>query len=135
MKNKKLFFAIIAFLIVLVIVFIIIMIIRKNFLDNNIVDKDGNVVVEEEPLGDSEDAAIYEKERLTNNVYFFSIEYYINQYLDAISSGAAKNVMNRLSENYIKDNNLNENNILSNMEESYEFIATEIYETRNKTLY
>ena len=36
---------------------------------------------------------------------------------------------------YIKDNNLNENNILSNMEESYEFIATEIYETRNKTLY
>ena len=71
MKNKKLFFAIIAFMIVLVIVFIIIMIIRKNFLDNNIVDKDGNVVVEEEPLGDSEDAAIYEKERLTNNVYFF----------------------------------------------------------------
>ena len=35
MKNKKLFFAIIAFLIVLVIVFIIIMIIRKNFLDNS----------------------------------------------------------------------------------------------------
>lgn len=135
MKNKKLFFAIIAFLIVLVIVFIIIMIIRKNFLDNNIVDNDGNVVIEEEPLGDSEDPTIYEKERLTNNVYFFSIEHYINEYLDAISSGAAKNVMNRLSENYIKENNLTENNILSNIEKSYEFIATEIYETRNKTLY
>ena len=63
MKNKKLFFAIIAFFFFFFIVFIIIMIIRKNFLDNNIVDKDGNVVIEEEPLGDSEDPTIYEKER------------------------------------------------------------------------
>lgn len=135
MKNKKLFVTIVALIIILIIVFVIILITRKSFLDNNIVDNDGNVVIEEEPLGDSEDPTIYEKERLTNNVYFFSIEHYINEYLDAISSGGPVSILNRLDANYIKENNLTISNVLSNIEESYEFIATEIYETRDKTLY
>ena len=76
-----------------------------------------------------------EKDRLKNEVYFFSIEQYINQYLDAISVKSGAEVLNYLNVDYISENNLTIDNVLSNIEESYKFIATEIYETRDKTLY
>lgn len=135
MKNKKILFSIIALIILVIIILIIILIARNNFLNDHYIDNEGNVIDVEEPLGDLDEDAIIEKERLANDTYFFSIEQYINQYLEAINLKSNAEVLNYLNEDYISEKNLTMDNVLSNIEESYKFIATEIYETRNKTLY
>lgn len=135
MKNKKILFSIIALIILVIIILIIILIVRNNFLKDHIIDSEGNVLEVEESLGDTDKDAMVEKERLKNEVYFFSIEQCINQYLDAISVKSGAEVLNYLNVDYISENNLTIDNVLSNIEESYKFIATEIYETRDKTLY
>ena len=135
MKNKKILFSIITLIILVIIILIIILIVRNNFLKDHIIDGEGNVLEVEESLGDTDKDAMVEKDRLKNEVYFFSIEQYINQYLDAISVKSGAEVLNYLNVDYISENNLTIDNVLSNIEESYKFIATEIYETRDKTLY
>lgn len=135
MKNKKILFSMIALIILVIIILIIILIVRNNFLKDHIIDGEGNVLEVEESLGDTDKDAMVEKDRLKNEVYFFSIEQYINQYLDAISVKSGAEVLNYLNVDYISENNLTMDNVLSNIEESYKFIATEIYETRDKTLY
>ena len=135
MKNKKILFSIITLIILVIIILIIILIVRNNFLKDHIIDGEGNVLEVEESLGDTDKDATVEKDRLKNEVYFFSIEQYINQYLDAISVKSGAEVLNYLNVDYISENNLTIDNVLSNIEESYKFIATEIYETRDKTLY
>lgn len=135
MKNKKILFSIITLIILVIIILIIVLIVRNNFLKDHIIDGEGNVLEVEESLGDTDKDAMVEKDRLKNEVYFFSIEQYINQYLDAISVKSGAEVLNYLNVDYISENNLTIDNVLSNIEESYKFIATEIYETRDKTLY
>lgn len=135
MKNKKLLIAIISLIVLAIIILIIIFISRKKFYEENIVDNDGNIVIEEEPQGDIEEDAIKDREKVINATYFFSVEECINKYLDAIKMGGAVEVISYLDENYIQQNNLTEENILTNIEQGYDFIATEMYEKRDKTLY
>lgn len=135
MKNKKLFLAIISLIILVIIIIFIILIFRKKFYEENIVDNDGNIVIEEEPQGDIEEETIKDREKVINTTYFFSIEECINKYLNAIKIGSAAQLMNYLDGKYIQENNLTSENVLSNVEEGYDFIATEMYEKRDKTLY
>ena len=135
MKNKKLLLAIISLIVLVIIILTIILISRKKFYEENIVDNDGNIVIEDEPQGDIEEDAIKDREKVINTTYFFSVEECINKYLDAIKRGGAVEVLCYLDENYIQQNNLNKDNILTSIEQGYDFIATEMYEKRDKTLY
>ena len=72
---------------------------------------------------------------MINATYFFSVEECINKYLSAIKMGGAVEVLDYLDENYIQQNNLTKENILTNIEQGYDFLATEMYEKRDKTLY
>lgn len=135
MKNKKLLLSIIALIILVIIILIIILIFRNKYYEENIIDNNGNIVIEDEPLGDIEKEAIKDREKVTNTTYFFSIEDCVNKYLDAIKMGGSVEVINYLDENYIQENNLTRDNVISNIDESYDFLATEIYEKRDKTLY
>lgn len=135
MKNKKLLIAIISLIVLVIIILTIILFSRKKFYEENIVDNDGNIVIEDEPQGDIEEHAIKDREKVINATYFFSVEECINKYLDAIKMGGAVEVISYLDENYIQQNNLTEENILTNIEQGYDFIGTEMYEKRDKTLY
>ena len=135
MKNKKLLIAIISLIILVIIILTIILISRKKFYEENIVDNDGNIVIEDEPQGDIEEQAIKDREKVINATYFFSVEECINKYLSAIKMGGAVEVLDYLDENYIQQNNLTKENILTNIEQGYDFLATEMYEKRDKTLY
>ena len=134
-KNKKIIYAIISMLIFLFIVVLIIIITKnKTTNDNTYIDENGNVV-QDEPQGDEEAIMNYEKEKLINTTYFFSIEKYINDYLDAINLKSAAEVFDVLDEDFIKENNFTKENVIANIEPSYDFLAMEIYETRQGSLY
>ena len=70
MKNKKLLIAIISLIILVIIILTIILISRKKFYEENIVDNDGNIVIEDEPQGDIEEQAIKDREKVINATYF-----------------------------------------------------------------
>ena len=135
MKNKKLLIAIISLIILVIIILTIILISRKKFYEENIVDNDGNIVIEDEPQGDIEEQAIKDREKVINATYFFSVEECINKYLSAIKMGGAVEVLDYLDENYIQQNNLTKENILTNIEQGYDFLATKKKKKRDKTLY
>lgn len=133
-KKRKMLFVIISIFILLVIIILILITKLKDNSDTYI-DENGNVI-KIEPDGDNEaDVMSYENEKLKNTTYFFNIESYINNYLNAIKLGNTLEIMNVLSEDFINENNLTKDNIIENIEKSYEFLALEIYETRDDSLY
>ena len=133
-KKRKIIFAIISIFILLVIIILILITKLKDNSDTYI-DENGNIV-KIEPEGDeAADVMSYEKEKLKNTTYFFNIESYINNYLEAIKLKNTLEIMNVLSEDFINENNLTEANVIENIEKTYEFMALEIYETREDTLY
>ncbi len=133
-KKRKIIFAIIcSFILLVIIILILIMKLKDN--SDTYIDENGNVV-KIEPEGDADaDVMYYEKEKLKNAVYFFNIESYINSYLYAIKLGNTLEIMNVLNEGFINENNLTEANVIENIEKNYDFIALEMYETRDDSLY
>ena len=133
-KKRKIIFAVISIFILLVIIILILITKLKDNSDTYI-DENGNIV-KIEPEGDeAADVMSYEKEKLKNTTYFFNIENYINNYLEAIKLKNTLEIMNVLSEDFINENNLTEANVIENIEKNYEFMALEMYETREDTLY
>lgn len=128
-KKKKIIFAIAGMLILLVMVVLIIISIKIKYNDGN------ENIIEDEPQGDEEVIMKYEKEKLINTTYFFSIENYINKYLNSISLNKSADVINVLDEKFIKENNFTKDNIISKIEQSYSFLALEMYETRDDWVY
>ena len=136
MKEKKKIFWIIGLSLILLTICIIGIIVIKNiYMKDKYIDEDGNATTVDIPQGDVYEEAKYSKEKVANGTYFYSIEKCINNYLNAIKIGGAVDVIDLLDSDFIKTNNLNTNNILTNIESAYTFLATEIYETRDKTLY
>ena len=136
MKEKKKIFWIIGLSLILLTICIIGIIVIKNiYMKDKYIDEDGKATTIDTPQGDVYEEAKYSKEKVANSTYFYSIEKCINNYLNAIKIGGAVDVIDLLDSDFIKTNNLNTNNILTNIESAYTFLATEIYETRDKTLY
>ena len=136
MKEKKKIFWIIGLSLILLTICIIGIIVIKNiYMKDKYIDEDGKATTIDTPQGDVYEEAKYSKEKVANSTYFYSIEKCINNYLNAIKIGGAVDVIDLVDSNFIKTNNLNTNNILTNIESAYTFLATEIYETRDKTLY
>lgn len=134
-KKRKMLFAIISIFILLVIIILILITKLKEDNSDTYIDENGNVI-KIEPEGDNEaDVMSYENEKLKNTTYFFNIESYINNYLNAIKLENTLEIMNVLSEDFISENNLTRGNVIENIEKSYEFLALEIYETRDDSLY
>ena len=134
-KKRKMLFAIISIFILLVIIILILITKLKEDNSDTYIDENGNVI-KIEPEGDNEaDVMSYENEKLKNTTYFFNIESYINNYLNAIKLENTLEIMNVLSEDFISENNLTKGNVIENIEKSYEFLALEIYETRDDSLY
>ena len=78
-KKNKILLGIIGVLLVIVII------VSVAIINNNIeLIESEKIAKEEEPQGDIESNNFYEKEKLNNAVYFFSIEKCINNYLNAI---------------------------------------------------
>lgn len=134
-KKRKMLFAIISIFILLVIIILILITKLKEDNSDTYIDENGNVI-KIEPEGDNEaDVMSYENEKLKNTTYFFNIESYINNYLNAIKLENTLEIMNVLSEDFINENNLTKGNVIENIEKSYEFLALKIYETRDDSLY
>lgn len=135
-KKRKIVFIIISILVLVVIIISILITRLKNNNDGDTYIDENGKVTKIEPEGDEEaDVMSYKKERLENTTYFFNIENYINNYLEAIKLKNSLEIMNVLSEDFINENNLTSANVFEKIEENYDFIALEMYETREKSLY
>jgi len=55
----------------------------------------------------------YQKEKVTNATLFYTVEACIQQYIDAIYTSEAEILVEMLSEKYINENNINNNNVLN----------------------
>ena len=129
-KKNKILLGIIGVLLVIVII------VSVAIINNNIeLIESEKIAKEEEPQGDIESNNFYEKEKLNNAVYFFSIEKCINNYLNAIKLNDSAEIIDLLDEKFINENNLTKENVLSKIEKSYTFLAIDIYETKEDSLY
>ena len=129
-KKNKILLGIVGVFLVLVII------VSVAIINNNIeLIESEKIAKEEEPQGDIESNNSYEKEKLNNSVYFFSIEKCINNYLNAIKLNDSAEIIDLLDEKFINENNLTKENVLSKIEKSYTFLAIDIYETKEDSLY
>ena len=103
MKNKKSLIILIAILVLLIIVILIIL----NILNKN-KEEEENIIMENPQLTTNLDI-----NKLNNENEFFTVEQCINDYFMVANSKNSNQVYKLLNENYIKENSIDNTNVLA----------------------
>lgn len=124
-KKFKILMGLIIIVIMTIIIIILLLLSQKKQIANN---PDLYTQEAEEQWGDV--STEYERETVENPTIFFTVEDCINTYLNAIKEQNTNKVYNLLSNDFINSNGINEENVLSkvdNIEQAQAFIATKMY--------
>ena len=124
-KKFKILMGLIIIVIMTIIIIILLLLSQKKQIANN---PDLYTQEAEEQWGDV--STEYERETVENPTIFFTVEDCINTYLNAIKEQNSNKVYNLLSNDFINSNGINEENVLSkvdNIEQAQAFIATKMY--------
>ena len=133
-KKFKILMGLIITVILIIIIILFVLISKGKEISSN-PNVSGSYIEQEEQLGDK--PTVYANKILDNPTIFYTIEDCINAYLNAIKEQDANKVYSLLSEDYINNNGITVENVLTyvdNIEQNHSFIAIKMNGSNNDGL-